>query len=253
MAARLEGKRAIVTGGAQGIGGEFGRALAGEGAAVAVWDIDPDDTVAKEISAVGGRALHCVVDVSDEASVRAAMAATLSGLGGIDILVNNGALFTRLERKAFDAIDVEEWDRVSAVNIRGPWLCAKHTVPEMRKAGGGKIVNISSSRALKGKGFLLHYDASKAAILGITRSLARELGDDNICVNAIAPGLTMSENVKKRTNWQGGGAAETVATRALKRDQQPQDLVGAMLFLVSGDSDFMTGQTLVVDGGGVMN
>jgi NAD(P)-dependent dehydrogenase (short-subunit alcohol dehydrogenase family) len=206
-----------------------------------------------EIIAVGGQAIHCVTDVSDESSVQAAAAATVAALGGIDILVNNGALFTKLERKAFDEIDVEEWDRVSAVNIRGPWLCAKHSVPEMRKAGSGKIVNISSTRALKGKAFLLHYDASKAAILGITRSLARELGEDNICVNAIAPGLTMSENVMKRRNWQGGAAAETVKTRALKRDQLPADLVGTMLFLVSADSDFMTGQTLVVDGGGVMN
>jgi len=253
MAARLEGKRAIVTGGAQGIGAEFCRAMASEGAAVAIWDIEPDDTVAKEITDGGGRAVHCVADVSDDASIKAAVASTVSALGGVDILVNNAALFTRLERKPFDEIDVEEWDRVSAVNIRGPWLCAKHSVPEMRKAGGGKIVNISSSRALKGKGFLLHYDASKAAILGVTRSLARELGEDNICVNAIAPGLTMSENVQKRTNWMGGAAAATVATRALKRDQQPGDLVGAMLFLVSADSDFMTGQTLVVDGGGVMS
>ena len=250
---RLTGKTAVVTGAAQGIGAEYCRALVGEGAKVAIWDIDPDDSVAGEILAGGGQAIHCVTDVSDESSVRAAAAATISALGGIDILVNNGALFTQVERKAFDEIDVEEWDRVSAVNIRGPWLCAKHCVPEMRKAGAGKIVNISSTRALKGKGFLLHYDASKAAILGITRSLARELGEDNICVNAIAPGLTMSENVMNRRNWQGGGAAETVKTRALKRDQQPGDLVGALLFLVSGESDFMTGQTLVVDGGGVMN
>lgn len=251
--ARLTGKTAVVTGAAQGIGAAFCRALAGEGTKIAVWDIDPDDSVATEIAAAGGQAIHCVTDVSDEASVRAAAAATASALGGIDILVNNGALFTQLERKAFDEISVEEWDRVSAVNIRGPWLCARHAVPEMRKAGGGKIVNISSSRALKGKGFLLHYDASKAAIIGITRSLARELGDDNICVNAIAPGLTMSDNVIKRQNWKGGGAAETVNTRALKRAQHPADLVGALLFLVSADSDFMTGQTLVVDGGGVMN
>lgn len=251
--ARLEGKTAVVTGAAQGIGAVFSRALVDEGAKVAIWDIDPDDSVAREIGSAGGRAIHCVTDLSLESSVQVAAAETVSALGGIDILINNGALFTQVERKAFDEIDVEEWDRVSAVNIRGPWLCAKYCVPEMRKASGGKIVNISSTRALKGKGFLLHYDASKAAILGITRSLARELGDDNICVNAIAPGLTMSENVLKRQNWKGGGAAETAATRALKRDQHPADLVGAMLFLAAPDSDFMTGQTLVVDGGGVMN
>ena len=251
--AGLGGKVAVVTGAAQGIGAVFARALAEAGAGVAIWDIDANDSVAREITAAGGRAIHCVTDLVDESSVRAAAGATVAVLGRIDILVNNGALFTQLERKAFDEIDVAEWDRVCAVNIRGPWLCAKHTVPEMRKAGGGKIVNISSTRALKGKGFLLHYDASKAAILGITKSLARELGDDNICVNAIAPGLTMSENVLKRQNWKGGGAAETVSSRALKRDQHPADLVGAMLFLVSSDSDFITGQTMAVDGGGVMN
>lgn len=250
--ARLAGKTAVVTGAAQGIGAAFARALAAEGAAVAVWDLDPDDRVAAAIGEGGGRAIHQVVDVADEASVRDAAAETVARLGGIDILVNNAALFTQVERKAFDEIEVAEWDLVTAINIRGPWLCAKHCVPHMRKAGGGKIVNISSTRALKGKGFLLHYDASKAAVLGITKSLARELGDDNICVNAIAPGLTMSENVMKRTNWKGGGASETVNSRALKREQQPADLVGAMLFLVSPDSDFITGQTMAVDGGGVM-
>jgi NAD(P)-dependent dehydrogenase (short-subunit alcohol dehydrogenase family) len=250
--ARLVGKSAVVTGAAQGIGAVFCQALAGEGAKVAIWDIDPEDSVAGEIVVGGGQAIHCVTDVSDEKSVQAAAAATVAALGGIDILVNNGALFAQVDRKSFDEIDVEEWDRVSAVNIRGPWLCIKHCVPEMRKVGGGKIVNISSTRALKGKEFLLHYDASKAAILGMTRSLARELGEDSICVNAIAPGLTMSENVLRRKNWKGGGTAETVKTRALKREELPEDLVGALLFLVSSESDFMTGQTLVVDGGGVM-
>lgn len=250
---RLTGKAAVVTGAAQGIGAAFARALAAEGAGVAIWDVDRDDSMAKEIAKAGGRVVHCLTDVSDEDSVRKSTAETVSALGGIDILANNAALFTQVERKAFDEIDVAERDLVSAINIRGPWLCAKHCVPEMRKAGGGKIVNISSTRALKSKGFLLHYDASKAAILGITKSLARELGDDNICVNAIAPGLTMSPNVLKRTNWKGGGAAETVKSRALKREQQPADLVGAMLFLVSPDSAFITGQTMAVDGGGVMN
>lgn len=249
---RLAGKTAVVTGAAQGIGAAFAQGLAREGAKVAIWDVDRSDGVADQIRERQGQALAVLADVADEASVEAAIAATIAAFGGIDILVNNAALFTQVQRKPVTQISVAEWDRVSAVNIRGPFLCCKHAIPHMRKAGSGKIINISSGRALKGKGFFLHYDASKAAILGMTRSLARELGDDKICVNTIAPGSTMSENVLKRQNWMGGGPEQAVQSRALKRLEVPEDLVGACIFLASSESDFITGQTLVVDGGSAM-
>jgi len=249
---RLDGRVAIVTGAAQGIGAAFARALAGEGASVAVADLDSGAKVVAEIEAAGGAAIDVPTDVADEAACARMVGAAVEAFGRLDVIVNNAAVFTSVERKPFTDIPVEEWDRVMAVNVRGVWLCCKAAAPEMRKRKYGKIVSICTGRIFKGSPFFLHYDASKAAVLGITRSLARELGGDNICVNAIAPGSTMSENVLKRTNWMGGNPAQTVATRALKREETPEDLVGACVYLASADSDFVTGQTIVVDGGSAM-
>jgi 3-oxoacyl-[acyl-carrier protein] reductase len=250
---RLDGRVALVTGAAQGIGAAFAKGLAAEGARVAISDLDSGRTVVDIIRQAGGEAIDAPCDVSDEAAARAAVAKTVDAFGRLDILVNNAAIFTQTPRAKFDEITVEEWDRVCSVNIRGVWLMCKAAVPEMRRNGYGKIVNISSGRAFKGSTHFLHYDASKAAVIGITRSLARELGPDNICVNAIAPGSTASENVLARSTDLGASMESTVRTRALKRVETPEDLVGACLFLASPDSDFITGQSLVVDGGSAMH
>ena len=250
---RLEGRVALITGAAQGIGAAFAKGLAAEGAKVAISDLDSGQTVVDIIKQAGGEAIDAPCDVSDETSAQKAVQQTVEAFGRLDILVNNAAIFTMVDRKNFDKISVSEWDRVSAVNIKGVWLMCKAAVPEMRKNKYGKIISISSGRAFKGSTHFLHYDASKAAVVGITRSLARELGDDNICVNAIAPGGTASENVLKRNTDLGSSMESTVATRALKRIETPEDLVGACLFLASSDSDFITGQSLVVDGGSAMH
>ena len=250
---RLEGRVALVTGAAQGIGAEFAKGLAAEGAKVAISDLDSGQTVVDIIKQAGGDAIDAPCDVSDEASARAAVQKTVDAFGRLDILVNNAAIFTMVDRAKFDEITVDDWDRVSSVNIKGVWIMCKEAVSEMRKNNYGKIINISSGRAFKGSTHFLHYDASKAAVVGITRSLAREIGGDNICVNVIAPGATASENVLKRDTALGASMEGTMKTRALKRIETPEDLVGACLFLASSDSDFITGQSLVVDGGSAMH
>ncbi len=250
---RLDERVAIVTGAAQGIGAVLARELAAEGARIAVADLDSGARVVEEIQAAGGEAIDVPTDVADEEACNAMVQSTVEAFGRLDVLVNNAAVFTSVERKAFTEITVEEWDQVLAVNTRGVWLCCKAAVPEMRKNKYGKIISLATGRIFKGAPFFLHYDASKAAVVGITRSLAREVGGEHICVNAIAPGSTLSENILKRTNWKGGGPEKTRASRALQRDEVPEDLVGACIFFASGESDFITGQTLVIDGGSAMH
>ena len=249
---KLDGRVAIVTGAAQGIGAAFAKALASEGSRLVIADLDTGASVVEEIESAGGVAVDVPTDVSTKDGCENMVSKAIESFGRLDILVNNAAIFTAVERKNFDDIPVDEWDAVMGVNVRGVWLGCCAAVPEMRKNGYGKIISISTGRVFKGTPFFLHYDASKAAVIGITRSLAREVGDDNICVNAIAPGSTMSENVVARTNWKGGNADATMQTRAIKRHEEPEDLVGACVFLASGESDFITGQTLVVDGGSAM-
>jgi NAD(P)-dependent dehydrogenase (short-subunit alcohol dehydrogenase family) len=250
---RLQGKVAIITGAAQGIGAEYARALAAEGAAVIVADVLDAAPVAQEITGKGGQALALRCDVTDPTSVQAMVAATLERFGKLDILVNNAALFGNVKRKPFEEIESAEWDRMMAVNVRGAFECVKAVAPAMRSQKYGKIVNIASGTVFKGAPMLLHYVTSKGAIVAMSRSLARELGGDGIRVNTLAPGLVMSENVLGNPDWAGAAAQNTVNTRAIKRESTPEDMCGTLIYLCSPDSDFVTGQVLVVDGGAVMH
>jgi len=197
---RLEGKVAVVTGGGKGIGLHYAQGLAREGAAVALAEIDAEaaERSAAQLRATGGRALDVPTDVSDEGSVKAMVQRVVSVYGRVDVLVNNAAIFAseRLTHGPYDQIPVDEWDRMFAVNVRGIWLCCKEIVPQMRQQGGGSIINISSGTAWKGSTNMLHYVTSKAAVAGLTRALAREIGaTSGIRVNTIAPGLTESETL----------------------------------------------------------
>ena len=253
MAKRLEGRVAIITGAAQGIGAVYAHALADEGAAVVVSDLLDAGPVAEAIRQAGGRALALKTDVTDLASAQSMVADTVKAFGAIDILVTNAALFGNLSLKPVTEIDSAEWDRVMAVNVRGVFECVKAAVPEMQKRKYGKIVNIASGTVFKGSPLLLHYVTSKGAVVAMTRCLARELGDDGIRVNTLAPGLVMSDNVIANPAWKGAIVANNIASRAIKKDLYPSDLTGTLVYLCSAESDFVTGQVVVVDGGSVMH
>src|SRR5438067_6687769 len=241
---QLNDKVAIVTGGGIGLGRAYCKALAGEGARVVVADIahDAAQAVAKEVS---GLAVRVDVTSADETAAMAARA--LEAYGAIDVLVNNAGMYTAIRKRPFTEIPLEEWDRCMAVNVKGVYLCCRAVYPQMKQQGKGKIINISSGTVLGGSPYFLHYVSSKSAVIGFTRALAREVGDDNICVNSIMPGLTISS-----ANQEGVMTAEQLADRrkrrAFYRDQYPQDLVGTVIFLSSDDSDFMTGQSIAVVG-----
>lgn len=246
---RLSDRVVLVTGAGQGIGKIFAFALAAAGAKLVLADILDTRPVAAEIEGRGGEALALKMDVASPATVAAGVEAAVSRFGSIHALVNNAALFTSLTSKPFYEIASDEWDRVMAVNARGPFECVKAVFPLMRAQKYGKIVNIASGTVMKGAPGLMHYVASKGAIVAMTRVMARELGEFNICANAIAPGFTESEMIGEHAKY----GAVTIASRSFKRAQTPDDLVGTLLFLCSADSDFMTGQTVIVDGGSVFN
>ncbi|MEG3765802.1 SDR family NAD(P)-dependent oxidoreductase [Alteromonas sp. 14N.309.X.WAT.G.H12] len=247
---RLEGKVAVVTGAAQGIGAAYAKGLASEGAKVVVADIADTSSVVEEIRSNGQSAIGCTVDVTNNESLSNMAALTEEKFGPIEILINNAAIFAGLELKPFTEISEDEWDLVMRVNVRGPFQCAKAIVPSMRKNGRGKIINIASGTFLRGAPMFCHYVSSKGAIVGQTRALAAELGVDNILVNCILVGLTESEGVKDHQQL-GAAKAPTIAARVIKREMVPEDLLGTLYYLASKDSDFITGQCVNVDGGAI--
>ena len=252
---RLQDRVIIVTGGAQGIGRAYCEAFAREGAKVVVADLDETNghELVRALSKDGRDALAVRVDVADAADTDRMAQATLDRFGRIDGLITNAAVFQRpaMSRVPFEKIPVDEWDRLMAVNLRGVFLCCRAVVPAMKAQRYGKIVNISSGTVFYGAPNAAHYVTSKAGVIGLTRSLARELGEHRITVNAIAPGLVISmDDVDPARDLQN---QQRTQARSIKRTQLPEDVVGAAVFLCTADSDFITGQTLVVDGGAQMN
>ena len=244
----------IITGGATGIGKVYSQRLAEAGAKVVIADIvdEANHALADEINAAGGQALAQTTDVADEAKTKAMAQATMDKWGRIDGLINNASLMSVLGRKPWHEIAADEWDRVMQVNTKGVFLCCLAVYPHMKKQGGGKIVNISSSRVFDGGMWRLHYSASKGAGVVLTRALAREVGEDNICVNSVSPGFTLSETqVANSSNEHMSKRADS--TKCFNRDQLPDDLVGAVMFLLSDASNYITGQTINVDGGRSMH
>ncbi len=245
MTGQLDGKVAIVTGGAQGIGRAIAEGLAAEGARIAIADLRGAEEAANAFP--GGLGLK--VDVADEDAVQRMVDETVEQCGSIDILVNNAGLYASLAMRPFDQIPLEEWRQVMDVNVASMFLTCRAVTPVMRARGGGTMVNISSGTPFRGVPFLLHYVTSKGAIVAFTRALAKELGKDEIRVNCVAPGFTMSEGVKQHPEVVEKLQRVSVAARTIQRDQEPEDVVGAVVYLAGPHSSFVTGQTIVIDGG----
>jgi NAD(P)-dependent dehydrogenase (short-subunit alcohol dehydrogenase family) len=243
----LAGKSAIVTGAAGGLGFAFAKGLAEAGVSVAIADVNADAArdAARILADQGAAAIAAAVDVVDETSVAAMVDQAAAAHGGVDILVNNAGIYAGLKRKPFYEIPAAEWDRVMGVNLKGAFLCAKAVYPRM-KSRGGKIINIASATVFSGSPLWMHYVASKGGMIAMTRVMARELGDDGVTVNALAPGFTLTE--ASRTAIEDA-ESYGVARGAIHRAAYPDDMVGTCLWLASPLSDFVTGQTVVVDGG----
>lgn len=244
----LERRVAIVTGGAQGIGRKIAEALAEEGARLVIADVQSARETASELGGLG-----VDVDVSDEAACEHMASATMDQFGQIDILVNNAGIYSSLIPTPFDQLSVEEWRRVFDVNVLGMYLATRAVAPYMRAEKCGRIINVASGTPFKGVPFLLHYVASKGAVIAMTRSLARELGSDNVLVNSVAPGFTLSDGVLANSIQVEALRNSSARARALARDQHPEDIVGAVIFFSGDGSAFITGQSLVVDGGAYFN
>jgi len=249
---RLEDRVAIVTGGASGLGKTFCLALAEQGAKLVIADIKDKEAqqTASEIQAKGGKAISIKADVTSEEATLGIAKEALAKFGRIDILVNNAAMVYGITRKPFTEIPLDEWDKLMAVNLKGAFLCARAVFPQMKKQGKGKIINLSSETAFTGSKYMVHYVTSKGGIISFTKSLAVEVGQYGIRVNAIGPGFTDSEASRSLIDDIG---RYDVSLTPLGRLEVPEDLVGALIFLASDESDFITGQTIVVDGGRYMH
>jgi NAD(P)-dependent dehydrogenase (short-subunit alcohol dehydrogenase family) len=249
----LKGKVAIVTGSARGLGRAYALRLAKEGARIVVADILDGKETVDIILQQGGDGVYINTDVTSEESTQGMARKTIEKFGRIDILINNAALFATIVKRPFYEIPAKEWDSVMAVNLKGPFLCSKAVYPQMKKQGKGKIINVSSGTFFKGLPNFLHYVVSKGGNVALTRSLAREVGDAGICVNTIAPGYTETEYLRENPQDPIEVTKAIIATRCIKRPETPEDLLGTIVFLASDDSDFITGQTIIVDGGSAMN
>lgn len=245
----LKGKVAIVTGGSMGIGRAMAEGLASEGASIVIADLAGAEGAAREMNQKGYKAVGVKVDVSSEVDTKKMAEEALKAFSRIDILVNNAGIYGTLIPGPFEKIAVEEWRRVMDVNVMGMFLCCRAVIDEMRKNKSGRIINLSSGTPFKGIPYLLHYTTSKGAVVAFTRALAKEVGADNILVNAIAPGFTLSDGVMASEIQLKHFREVSAKARTLVRDQYPQDLVGAVKFFAGLESSFITGQTLVVDGG----
>jgi NAD(P)-dependent dehydrogenase (short-subunit alcohol dehydrogenase family) len=250
---RLKNRAAIVTGGAQGIGRAYALRLAEEGANVVIADLLDGSRVVQEIKKKGGESLALHTDVTDEKSTEEMAKKMVERFGRIDILINNAAFFSTIVKKPFHQISAEEWDAVMSVNLKGPFLCSKAVYPQMKKQHKGKIINVSSGTFFKGLPHFLHYVTSKGGVMGFTRALAREAGEDGICVNTIVPGYTETEILKENPQDPEEVIRASITARCIKRPEIPDDLTGTIVFLASDDSDFITGQAIVVDGGSAFN
>lgn len=246
---RLKDRVTIVTGGAGGLGRAFALKLAQEGAKIALADLISSEPVKEEIESLGGEAISILTDITDESSTREMAAQTWEQFGRIDCLVNNAAIYAGLKRKSFMEIDLGEWDRVMNVNIKGAFLAIRSVFPYMQKLEYGKIVNLASEVFFTGSHGFAHYVSSKGGIVGLTRALAIELGPHNICINCIAPGFTDTEASRGLADVNKYDTSKT----PIQRLGQPDDLTGSAVFLCSKESDFMTGQIMLIDGGRAMH